>query len=45
MVSLDTWKAARSVLRYNSRFTQNTPGLTNILSMGSVDLSDCTATS
>ncbi|KAI3397367.1 hypothetical protein diail_10817 [Diaporthe ilicicola] len=38
-VTLDTYKAARSVIGYNSRFVQNAPGEQNVLSLSAAGMS------
>ncbi|CAN8101966.1 unnamed protein product [Discula destructiva] len=40
MVSVATFKAARDVMGYNARFTQNFPGQDNILSLAAVGVSE-----
>lgn len=44
-MSLATYKAARDVLGYNSRFVQNAPGEQNILSMASASLIESSSSS
>lgn len=38
-VTLDTYKAARSVIGHNARFAQNAPGEENVLSLSAAGMS------
>lgn len=38
-VTLDTYKAARSVIGHNARFAQNAPGSENVLSLSAAGMS------
>lgn len=38
-MTLDTYKAARSVIGHNARFAQNAPGEENVLSLSAAGMS------